>query len=135
MKKVMIMALVLALATGSAVQARVEDKSKDATEATRQAQQVVRKSLDFTDMQAYEDAHRGFVAPLPEMGKIVDDEGRTVWNLEPYAFLAPGMTMDMPPSRIIPTEGPDTVNSLFCVTGCTRWRSVSIRCAMPICPI
>ena len=110
MKKVMIMALVLALATGSAVQARVEDKSKDATEATRQAQQVVRKSLDFTDMQAYEDAHRGFVAPLPEMGKIVDDEGRTVWNLEPYAFLAPGMTMDMPPSRIIPTEGPDTVN-------------------------
>ena len=74
MKKVMIMALVLALAAGSAAQARVEDKSKAATEATRQAQQAVRKSLDFTDMQAYEDAHRGFVAPLPEMGKIVDDE-------------------------------------------------------------
>ncbi len=110
MKKVMIMALVLALAAGSAARAQGEDRSREASEATKQAQRLVRNSLDFKDMQAYEDAHRGFVAPLPDMGRITDEEGRIVWNLEPYAFLAAGMSMDMPPSRIIPTEGPDTVN-------------------------
>lgn len=110
MKKVMIMALMLTLAAGGTVQAENGERSGDATEATRQAQRAVRDSLDFTDLQAYEDAHRGFIAPLPDMGKILDDDGRTVWTLEPYAFLAPGMTMDMPPSRIIPTDGPDTVN-------------------------
>lgn len=110
MKKVMSMALVLALAAGSVARAGEEDRSGDAAEATKKVQQAVRNSLNFKDMQAYEDAHRGFIAPLPDRGRITDDDGRIVWNLEPYAFLAAGMSMDMPPSRIIPTEGPDTVN-------------------------
>ena len=103
----MIGALVLALA-GVGAQARGEEKSGDATEATRQAQRAVRVSLDFSDVQAYADAHRGFIAPLPDMGRITGEEGRLVWNLEPYAFLAAGM--DTSASRLIPTEGPDTVN-------------------------
>lgn len=83
---------------------------KAASEATRAANQAVNRVLDFNDRQDFEDAQRGFIAPLPDHGRILDREGRETWNLEGYAFLAPAMSRDMPPSRILPTPAPDTVN-------------------------
>ena len=42
--------------------------------------------------------------------RILDANGRETWNLAPYDFLAPAMSRDFPPSVIMPTPAPDTVN-------------------------
>lgn len=83
---------------------------KPASAATRAINKAVGQELDFKDRQDFEDAQRGFIAPLPDKGRILDQKGRETWNLEGYAFLAPAMSRDMPPSRIMPTPAPDTVN-------------------------
>ncbi|MGE9984058.1 alkyl/aryl-sulfatase [Desulfovibrio sp. SGI.169] len=83
---------------------------KPATAVTRAANEAAAGELDFNDRQDYEDARRGFIAPLPDQGRILDKKGRETWNLEEYAFLAPAMSRDMPPSRIMPTPAPDTVH-------------------------
>jgi alkyl sulfatase BDS1-like metallo-beta-lactamase superfamily hydrolase len=46
----------------------------------------VRERLDFTDQKAFEAAHRGFIAALPN-GEVADETGRVVWSLRPYEFL------------------------------------------------
>ena len=62
-------------------------QGKPATEATRKAQAESTAGLDFSDMQDWEDARRGFIAPLPDNGRIPSGNGRDAWNLAPYAFL------------------------------------------------
>ncbi len=54
---------------------------KGATRATLQAQQAVRENLDLSDRQDFDDAQRGFLAPLPNEGVVRDVQGRVVWNL------------------------------------------------------
>jgi alkyl sulfatase BDS1-like metallo-beta-lactamase superfamily hydrolase len=68
---------------------------KDATEATRAAQAALLKTLPADDGADFEDARRGFVATIPD-AKITAPDGRTVWDMGPYAFLE--------------GERPDTVN-------------------------
>jgi alkyl sulfatase BDS1-like metallo-beta-lactamase superfamily hydrolase len=60
---------------------------KDATESTCGHQRSVLAALPFGDTQDFADARRGFVATLPEV-VIRNAEGRVVWNLAEYAFLA-----------------------------------------------
>ena len=86
------------------------DMSKPATEHTRAAHAAMSKEVDFADRQDFQDAQRGFLAPLPDRGRILDANGRETWNLAPYDFLAPAMSRDFPPSVIMPTQAPDTVN-------------------------
>lgn len=86
------------------------ETSKAAEEATRAANAAVAEELDFNDRQDFEDAQRGFIAPLPDNGRILNQAGQETWNLRDYAFLAPAMSRDMPPTRIMPTPAPDTVN-------------------------
>lgn len=86
------------------------DMSKPATEHTRAAHAAMSKEVDFADRQDFQDAQRGFLAPLPDRGRILDAAGRETWNLVPYDFLAPAMSRDFPPSLIMPTPAPDTVN-------------------------
>ena len=64
-----------------------EVQSKPATAVTRQIQAESLQELDFTDKRDFEDAKRGFIAPLPDKGLIKTQEGREVWNLKPYSFL------------------------------------------------
>lgn len=90
--------------------ASAETSAKAATAATRAANKAAVQDLDFNDRQDYADAQRGFMAPLPDNGRILDKNGRETWNLRKYAFLAPAMSRDMPPSRIMPTPAPDTVH-------------------------
>ncbi len=87
-----------------------EATGKAATAATRAANKAAVRDLNFDDRQDYDDAQRGFMAPLPDNGRILDKSGRETWNLRKYAFLAPAMSRDMPPSRIMPTPAPDTVH-------------------------
>ena len=63
------------------------DGPRDATEATRALQRAVQDALPFADAQDFEDAARGFVATLPEVS-IRNVQGRVVWSLTDYAFLA-----------------------------------------------
>jgi alkyl sulfatase BDS1-like metallo-beta-lactamase superfamily hydrolase len=69
---------------------------KPATPAVRAANAAVLEALPFSDKQDFEDAKRGFIATLPN-AEVKGANGRTVWTLEPYAFLEA-------------EEAPDTVN-------------------------
>ena len=75
-------------------------QSKPATEVTRKAQVENTAGLNFADMQEWEDARRGFIAPLPDKGHITDANGRETWNLEHYKFLVGDKA----------ATAPDTVN-------------------------
>jgi alkyl sulfatase BDS1-like metallo-beta-lactamase superfamily hydrolase len=63
------------------------DGPQDATPATRARQRAVLEALPFGDTQDFEDARRGFVATLPEV-VIRNAQGRVVWSLRDYAFVA-----------------------------------------------
>ncbi|MGJ5181686.1 alkyl/aryl-sulfatase [Bradyrhizobium oligotrophicum] len=59
---------------------------KDASEAMIAAQQALLGSLPFADMTDFDDAARGFLGSI-DQAKVATAQGRTVWSLEPYAFL------------------------------------------------
>ena len=60
---------------------------KDATERTRMLNRAALASLPFDDTRDFEDARRGFLGSLSEV-EIKNDQGRVVWSLRDYAFLA-----------------------------------------------
>ncbi|VIO70041.1 alkyl/aryl-sulfatase [Bradyrhizobium ivorense] len=45
------------------------------------------KALPFSDVSDFDDAARGFLGTI-EHAKVTSAQGRTVWSLEPYGFLA-----------------------------------------------
>ena len=59
----------------------------DATPVTRARNRAVLDALPFADRQDFEDARRGFLGTLPEV-EIKNAQGRVVWSLRDYAFLA-----------------------------------------------
>ena len=59
----------------------------DATAATRAANRAVLAALPFDDTADFDDARRGFLGSLPEV-EIRNAQGRVVWSLRDYAFLA-----------------------------------------------
>ena len=75
-----------------------QDVRRGATEATRAAHAEVLASLPFEDRRDFEEAARGFVAPLPEGGVIRADDGSVVWDLSRFAFVEQG------------SDAPETVN-------------------------
>src|SRR5262245_40295748 len=60
---------------------------KDATPITHAKNRAVLDALPFDDIQDFDDARRGFLGTLPEV-EIRNDQGRVVWSLKDYAFLA-----------------------------------------------
>jgi alkyl sulfatase BDS1-like metallo-beta-lactamase superfamily hydrolase len=78
------------------VSAPAGEGPRDATSITRARNQAVREALPLSDTQDFDDAARGFVASLPEV-EITNAQGRVVWSLREYAFLAE-------------SEAPPTVN-------------------------
>jgi alkyl sulfatase BDS1-like metallo-beta-lactamase superfamily hydrolase len=78
-------AIVLALLVGTSV----ADDRKDATSATRAANDKLLQYLPFSDQQAFEDAHKGFVAPLPQ-AVIKGQAGNPIWNPTQYGFIKEG---------------------------------------------
>ncbi|MGH0354340.1 MBL fold metallo-hydrolase [Sinorhizobium meliloti] len=70
---------------------------KDATEATRAANDALLTQLPFDDTSDFDDAKRGLIAPLPtEM--IQGQGGNAIWNPQQYSFITEG------------AEAPATVN-------------------------
>jgi len=60
---------------------------RDAEPLTAALNRAVLESLPFADTQDFDDAGRGLLAALPEL-EIKNDQGRIVWSLRDYAFLA-----------------------------------------------
>ncbi|HXJ79879.1 MAG TPA: alkyl sulfatase dimerization domain-containing protein [Candidatus Methylomirabilis sp.] len=60
---------------------------KDATPITLAQHRAMLGALPFADQQDFEDARQGFMGTLPEV-EIRNDQGRVVWSLRDYAFLA-----------------------------------------------
>jgi alkyl sulfatase BDS1-like metallo-beta-lactamase superfamily hydrolase len=80
----------------SAPEGHAQQQPGAASEATKAANAAVLEELPFEDRQAFEDAHRGFIAPLPAE-KIVGANGQPIWDPGKFAFLRDA-------------EAPDTVN-------------------------
>ncbi|EFK11679.1 metallo-beta-lactamase domain protein [delta proteobacterium NaphS2] len=74
-------------------------KPKQATTVTKAHNAKLLKSLPFANKQDFKDAHRGFIAPLPDGGKIKNAKGDVIWDLSQWDFLGKEGS-----------EAPDTVN-------------------------
>lgn len=72
---------------------------KDATEATRAANASAVAGLDLQARQDFEEASRGFVAPLQDNGRIRNAAGKLTWNLPAHAFLE----QEQAPSTVNPS--------------------------------
>ncbi len=73
-------------------------ESKEATVATKKYNANVVKKLPFANKQSFQDAKRGFIAPLPDNGVITNAKGESIWDLQKFAFIKEG------------EKAPDTVN-------------------------
>jgi len=98
--KLTLIAKHLALAgvlTSLSLSAFAEVKPQDATATTRQANNALYKKLPFADKTDFENAHKGFIAPLPQ-NMIKGEQGNVIWNPAKYDFVKEG------------EKAPDTVN-------------------------
>lgn len=59
---------------------------KDATDATKAANARLLEELPFGDGQNFEDATRGFIAPLKDGGRVADATGRVVYDVPKLDF-------------------------------------------------
>jgi alkyl sulfatase BDS1-like metallo-beta-lactamase superfamily hydrolase len=63
---------------------------KKATSATKEVNAALLKKLPFANTQDFEDASRGFIAPLPDGGVIKGKDGKPVWDMTKFAFIKEG---------------------------------------------
>jgi alkyl sulfatase BDS1-like metallo-beta-lactamase superfamily hydrolase len=64
-----------------------KEMPKDASASVIAQHAATLKALPFSDTRDFDDAARGFLGTL-ENAKITSPQGRVVWSLEPYGFLA-----------------------------------------------
>jgi alkyl sulfatase BDS1-like metallo-beta-lactamase superfamily hydrolase len=62
-------------------------KPKAASRATLAANAKLKALLDFGDQKDFEEASKGFVAPLPGGGVIKNTKGEPVWDMTRFAFI------------------------------------------------
>ncbi|EFC4354558.1 MBL fold metallo-hydrolase, partial [Escherichia coli] len=62
------------------------NEAKAATQYTQQVNQNYAKSLPFSDRQDFDDAQRGFIAPLLDEGILRDANGKPYYRGEDYKF-------------------------------------------------
>ncbi|MRF59624.1 alkyl/aryl-sulfatase [Citrobacter portucalensis] len=74
-----------------------QEGAKDATAQTKSANDALYGQLPFTDKTDFINAHKGFIAPLPNE-LIKGKQGNVVWDPQQYAFIKEG------------EKAPDTVN-------------------------
>ncbi|MFO3921575.1 alkyl/aryl-sulfatase [Enterobacter hormaechei] len=83
----------------SASSAWAAEAPKDATAATQQANNALFNKLPFSDNTDFTNAHKGFIAPLPQ-DIIKGEQGNTVWDPQQYAFIKEG---DKAPDSVNPS--------------------------------
>jgi alkyl sulfatase BDS1-like metallo-beta-lactamase superfamily hydrolase len=62
------------------------DAPKDATTATQQANNALFNQLPFSDNTDFTNAHKGFIAPLPQE-IIKGEQGNVIWDPQQYSLL------------------------------------------------
>ncbi|GJH56479.1 hypothetical protein ECZC10_34980 [Escherichia coli] len=96
--------IVIALTAASGMMvntAYATDEAKAATQYTQQVNQNYAKSLPFSDRQDFDDAQRGFIAPLLDEGILRDANGKPYYRGEDYKF-----DINAPaPETVNPREG------------------------------
>ncbi|HDS5592563.1 TPA: MBL fold metallo-hydrolase [Enterobacter hormaechei subsp. xiangfangensis] len=85
------------LLTTLAVPSYAQTEPKDATAATKQANDALYNQLPFSDNTDFTNAHKGFIAALPQ-DVIKSEQGNVIWNPQQYAFIKEG------------EKSPDSVN-------------------------
>lgn len=85
------------LGAAIALSAVAAEKPKPASDATKRANDALLQELPFADKTAFEQAHKGFIAPLPG-ALIKGKQGNVIWNPDQYSFIKEG------------DAAPDTVN-------------------------
>lgn len=83
----------------TSVTAMAADQAPAASEATKAAHAEILETYPFEDTQDFENARRGFIAPLPNNRTVTDADGNVVWNLERFSSK---ILQDM--------DAPETVN-------------------------
>src|SRR5699024_411778 len=81
--------IVIALTAASGMMvntANAKEEAKAATQYTKEINQNYAKSLPFSDRQDFEDAQRGFIAPLKDEGILRDANGKAYYRAEDYKF-------------------------------------------------
>ncbi|WP_395664545.1 alkyl/aryl-sulfatase [Methylocella sp.] len=66
--------------------AQSQDARKDATPATKAANDALLRVLPFSDKSDFDDARRGLIAPLPQEA-IKGASGNMIWNPRQYDFI------------------------------------------------
>ncbi|MEB8269750.1 alkyl/aryl-sulfatase [Klebsiella grimontii] len=90
--------ITIAVATGLLVNTSfASETAQPATQYTQQINQKYTQSLPFNDRQDFDDAQRGFIAPLLNQGILKNADGKTYYRGEDYKF-------------DINAPAPDTVN-------------------------
>jgi alkyl sulfatase BDS1-like metallo-beta-lactamase superfamily hydrolase len=83
-----LMVTVLSLVVGLAVAGAQQPGSASASTKKNNAELL--PQLPFADKHDFEDAKRGFIAPLPDNGVIRDKNGKPVWDLSSFSFIKEG---------------------------------------------
>ncbi|EME1530091.1 MBL fold metallo-hydrolase [Escherichia coli] len=81
--------IVIALTAASGMMvntANAKEEAKAATQYTQQVNQNYAKSLPFSDRQDFDDAQRGFIAPLLDEGILRDANGKVYYCADDYKF-------------------------------------------------
>ncbi|KAA1051623.1 alkyl/aryl-sulfatase [Pseudocitrobacter sp. 73] len=81
--------IVLALTAASSMMVNIayaKEEAKAASKYTQQINQNYIKSLPFNDRQDFEDAQRGFIAPLLNEGKLTTPDGKVYYRALDYQF-------------------------------------------------
>ncbi len=80
-----------------AAPAMAQSTAKEATTHTKANNDALYGQLPFFDKTDFSNAHKGFIAPLPQ-DVIKGEKGNVIWNPQQYAFIKEGQ------------KAPDTVN-------------------------
>jgi alkyl sulfatase BDS1-like metallo-beta-lactamase superfamily hydrolase len=73
--------------TQPAIGERPTESPKDASASVIAQHAATLQALPFSDVRDFDDAKRGFLGTV-ENARIANAQGRVVWSLEPYGFLA-----------------------------------------------
>src|SRR6478609_1503689 len=97
------------------------DTPKGATPSVIAQQTAMLNALPFSDTRDFDDAARGFLGTI-ENAEITNQQGRTVWSLEPYGFLS----AEQAPTTVNPACGGSRGST--CSTACSRSCPAFTRC-------
>ena len=99
---------------------------KEAEPATRQMHAEVLRSLPFNDRADFDDAQRGFIAPLTDDITSADGQ-RTIWSIKRYAFLVGNAPATVNPSLWRQAQLNNFTASSRSSIACTRSAASTIR--------